>query len=90
MKRMTTVMRELMAGDEILVEPIVYDALTARIAEQVGFNLVGIGGFALGASLATTEPLLGLEDLVRTCRSITAAVLSALHPSFASGSAAGS
>jgi 2-methylisocitrate lyase-like PEP mutase family enzyme len=74
MKRMTTLMRELMAGDEILVEPLVYDALTAKIAERVGFKLVGIGGFALGASLSTTEPLMCLEDLVRVCRYITAAI----------------
>jgi 2-methylisocitrate lyase-like PEP mutase family enzyme len=74
MKRMTTMMRELLAGDEILVEPIVFDALTAKIAERVGFKMVGIGGFALGASLSTTEPLLGLEDLVGVCRYITAAV----------------
>jgi methylisocitrate lyase len=74
MKRMTTVMRELLAGDEILVEPLVYDALTARIAERVGFKLVGIGGFALGASLSTSEPLLCLEDLVGICRYITAAI----------------
>ncbi len=56
MKRMTTVMRGLMAGDEILVDPIVYDALIAKIAERVGFNMIGIGGFALGAYLSTTKP----------------------------------
>ncbi len=63
-----------MAGDEILVYPGIYDALSARIAERVGFRMVGLGGFALGAHLATTEPLLGLEDLVRACRYITAAI----------------
>lgn len=74
MKRMTTRMRELLAGDEILVAPIAYDALTAKIAEGAGFKLVGIGGFALGASLSTTEPLLCLEDLVGVCRYTTAAL----------------
>jgi len=71
---MTTVLRGLMAGDEILVEPVVYDALTAKIAEQSGFKLVGIGGFTLGASLSTTGPLLGLENLVGVCRYITSAI----------------
>ena len=74
MEHMTTVMRELMAGDEILVEPLVYDALSAKIAEGVGLKLVGIGGYALGASLSTTEPLMCLEDLVRVCRYVTAAI----------------
>jgi 2-methylisocitrate lyase-like PEP mutase family enzyme len=73
MKRMTRILRELLAGDEILVEPVVYDALTAKIAERVGFKLVGIGGLALGASLSTPASLLCLEDLAEVCRYITAA-----------------
>ncbi len=74
MKRMTTVLREMLAGDKILVYPGIYDALSAMIAERVGFKMVGLGGYALGAHLGTTEPLLCLEDLVRACRYITAAV----------------
>ena len=70
MKRMTTVLREMLAGDEILVYPGVYDALSAKMAERAGFKLVGLGGFALGAHLGTGEPLLCLEDVVRAARYI--------------------
>ena len=74
MKRMTTVLREMLANDRILVYPGVYDALSAKIAERVGFKMVGIGGYALGAHLGISEPLMCLEDLVRACRYITAAI----------------
>lgn len=30
--------------------PAVYDALSARIAERVGFRAVGLGGFLVAAS----------------------------------------
>ena len=73
-KRMTTVLREMLAGSKILVYPGVYDALSAKIAERVGFQLVGLGGYALGAHLGTSESLLNLEDVTRTCRYITAAI----------------
>ncbi len=74
MKRMTAVLREMMASDKIMVYPGIYDALSAKIAERVGFKMVGLGGYALGAHLGIPEPLLCLEDLVRTCRYITAAI----------------
>lgn len=74
MKRMTTVLREMLAGNQIIVYPGIYDALSAKIAERVGFKMVGLGGFALGAHLATSEPLMHLEDLVRASRYITSAI----------------
>lgn len=74
MKRMTTVLRELLAQDGPLVYPGVFDVVSARIAEQIGFKLVGIGGNALGSRLCTSEPLIGLEELARQCRYITSAV----------------
>ncbi len=74
MKRMTTVLREMLAGDKILVYPGIYDALTAKIAERLGFKMVGLGGYALGAHLGITEPLMEREELIRVCRYVTAAV----------------
>ncbi len=74
MKRMTTVLRELMAQPGIVVVPGCYDALSAKIMERVGFKMVGLGGFALGASLCTTEPLMCLEEVIRATRYITAAI----------------
>jgi methylisocitrate lyase len=69
---MTKVLRELMAQPGIIVIPGCYDALSAKIAERVGFKMVGLGGFALGASLATTEPLMCLQDVVQASRYIAA------------------
>jgi methylisocitrate lyase len=74
MKGMTTVLREILARDETVVYPGIYNALSAGIAERIGFKMVGLGGYALGACLGTAEPLLGLEALVRTCRYITALI----------------
>jgi methylisocitrate lyase len=73
-KRMTTVLREMLASDKIIVYPGVADALQARIAERVGFEMVGIGGNQLGSHLCTAEPLLTLPDLVREARYITDAI----------------
>jgi methylisocitrate lyase len=71
---MTTVLREMLNSDRIMVYPGIYDALSAKIAERVGFDMVGLAGNALGTSLGTSEPLLCLEDLVRTCRYITSLI----------------
>ena len=74
MKRMTTVLRELLASDKVIVCPGVYDALTARIAEQLGFEMLTIGGNSLGSHLCNAEPTLCLPDLVREARYITDAI----------------
>jgi methylisocitrate lyase len=73
-KRMTTVLREMLAQPGLIVAPGCYDPLSAKIAEHVGFKMVGMGGYALGAHLATSEPLMCLEDVVRAARYITAAI----------------
>lgn len=72
--RPSKVLRELLRRPGIIHVPIAYDALTARIAERVGFRCINLGGYALGASLCTPEPLLCLEDVVAAARRITSAV----------------
>ncbi|MBI3457441.1 MAG: oxaloacetate decarboxylase [Candidatus Rokubacteria bacterium] len=42
--------RELLAEPGCLVVPAVYDALSARIAERIGFRAIGLGGFLVAAS----------------------------------------
>jgi methylisocitrate lyase len=74
MKRMTTVFREMLATAGTIHAPIAHDALTARIAEQVGFRCLDLGGYALGASTCVPEPLLCLEEVMIATRRITAAV----------------
>ena len=43
-------MRRYLAGPEFLVLPGVYDALTAKIAERVGFKCLVMGGYSIAAS----------------------------------------
>jgi methylisocitrate lyase len=74
LKRMTTVFREMLENSGIIHAPIAYDPLTARIAEQVGFRCLDLGGYALGASSCVPEPLLSLEEVLIATRRITAAV----------------
>ncbi|MFI5386543.1 MAG: isocitrate lyase/phosphoenolpyruvate mutase family protein, partial [Fimbriimonadales bacterium] len=63
--------RELLNKPGIIHQPAVFDPLTARIAEEVGFEAVGLGGYAMGAHLGTTEPLLNLEDVATMTRYVT-------------------
>ncbi|MHC1761976.1 MAG: oxaloacetate decarboxylase [Negativicutes bacterium] len=45
-----SVLRRLLAGPEFLTLPGVYDALTARIAANVGFKCLVMGGYSIAAS----------------------------------------
>ena len=45
-------LRELLARPEPLVAPGAYDALSARLVEQAGFDVVYMTGFGTTASLA--------------------------------------
>jgi methylisocitrate lyase len=65
--------RRLLARDGLIVQPAVFDGLTARIAEQLGFEALALGGYAMGAHLATSEPLLSLEDVATCVRYVTLA-----------------
>lgn len=56
MKR-TVALRELIEDGEILIMPVVHDALCAKIAEVVGFRAIFVGGYANSASL------LGMPDV---------------------------
>lgn len=65
--------RALVARPGIISQPVVYDALTARIAEDLGFEAIALGGYAMGAHLATSEPLLSLEDVATLTRYVSMA-----------------
>ncbi len=67
-------LRRALDGDGIIVTPSVWDPFSARVAEMVGFECVGIGGYALGAHLAVTEPLLTLSELANSCRYMSSTV----------------
>lgn len=65
--------RELLSSGELILSPGIYDPLSARVAEVLGFKAISLGGFAAGAHLCTTEPLTTLTEMVDLTRSITSA-----------------
>ena len=73
-EKMTTRLRQLMAAPGMIRAINVYDPLTARIAESVGFQALALGGFQLGAHLSTTEPLLTMTEVMDSARYITQAI----------------
>ena len=69
-------LRELLARPEPLVAPGAYDALSARLVEQAGFDVVYMTGFGTTAALAG-RPDVGLltgTEMVDNARRIAAAV----------------
>ncbi len=78
---MATRIGTLLARDGSLVFPGVYDALSARMAERVGFELAFISGYAVSAT-AIGEPDIGLltgteviDAARRICRSVTIPII---------------
>ena len=68
--------RDLLAEPGCLVVPAVYDALSARIAERVGFRAVGLGGFLVAASRLGGPDVgqLTMTEMVSHLRGLTGAV----------------
>ncbi|HET6142873.1 MAG TPA: isocitrate lyase/PEP mutase family protein [Candidatus Acidoferrales bacterium] len=73
-KRMTTLLRELISRKGIIAAPGIFDPMSARIAETLGFQVLDLPGSALGYHTTLMEPNLGLEDMVEALRRITSAV----------------
>ncbi|MBI4588633.1 MAG: isocitrate lyase/PEP mutase family protein, partial [Candidatus Rokubacteria bacterium] len=73
---MATHLREILRDDGILVVPAVYDALSAKIAEHVGFKAVGLGGFLVAASRLGIPDVgyLTMTEMVDACRAMAGAV----------------
>ena len=72
----TTTLKNLILDKEILIMPAAYDAVSARIIEQVGFKAVTLGGYAVSASLLGKPDvsLLTLTEMATYTRNITEAV----------------
>jgi len=67
-------LRELLREKPLILVTNAYDALTARLAVETGYDMLGIGGFQLGAHLCTSEPLLTLTELAEAAREIARSV----------------
>ncbi|NHM28635.1 isocitrate lyase/PEP mutase family protein [Desulfofundulus sp. TPOSR] len=72
----TTRLRQLINAPEILIMPGVYDCLSARIAEMVGFEAVQVTGFGLSAAClgAPDYGLLTMSEMLDQTRRIVKAV----------------
>lgn len=68
----SSVYRQLLAEPGIIIQPSLADPLSARIAAAAGFRALSLGGYAMGAHRAVTEPLLSLEDVAQMMRNIRA------------------
>ncbi len=69
-------LRELLARPEPLIAPGAYDALSARLVEQAGFDVVYMTGFGTTAALCGRPDvgLLTATEMVDNARRIAAAV----------------
>jgi len=74
--RMTTKLRGLLKGDEIVVVPGAYDGVTAKVIEKAGFPAVYITGYGLEASLLGSPDvgLLSFGEIADRVGKIAAAV----------------
>ena len=69
-------LRELLAGPDPVLAPGAYDALSARLVEQAGFDVVYMTGFGTSASLLGRPDvgLLGMTEMAGNARRIVDAV----------------
>ena len=69
---------DYLSNEKLLYVPLVFDPLSARIAQQSGFDVLYVGGAALGYVKCVTEANLGLTELIQAgsdIRSVTKALL---------------
>lgn len=74
MERATTRLRRLLERPGLIVAPACFNPLSARLAAEVGFESLALGGYALGAESAISEPLMTMTEVVEAARRITAVV----------------
>jgi 2-methylisocitrate lyase-like PEP mutase family enzyme len=67
-------LRQLIASGKFLYMPSTATPLEGRLAEAMGTPLVYTGGYATGASLAISEPLLTMDEQVEIAGAVARAV----------------
>jgi len=63
-------LRLVLQTEPIVVAPVCYDPLTARLVESLGFKAAYLGGFALGAVTCLTEPLTNMSEMAEYAQRI--------------------
>ncbi len=69
-----TRLRQLLKSNKFIRGVNIYDPITARLAEKVGFDAVALGGWQHGASLCQPEPTLTMTEVVGDAHKITKAI----------------
>lgn len=74
--RVTTRLRELLAGPDLIVAPGAYDALSARLIAQAGFPVVYMTGFGTAASVLGQPDvgLLTMSEMVSRAAALAAVI----------------
>ena len=69
-----SVLRSRLSRGETIVAPGAYDPLGARVIRSLGFPAVYTGGYASGAHLAITEPLMTMTEQIEVGRRVASSV----------------
>jgi len=70
MMAMATTLRQLIEGTEPVQAPLVFNPLTARLAEQAGFKALYLGGGSMGYIKGGTEANLSLTEMCQSALDI--------------------
>ncbi|MFC1937507.1 oxaloacetate decarboxylase [Chloroflexota bacterium] len=75
-KKKTAILRELLARPGVVIMPMCYDGVSARLIEQTGFDVVGVTGSGVAASMlgASDVGLLTMTEMVWQAHNIAKAV----------------
>lgn len=74
MERPTSKLRSLLKEKPFVYMPAAYYPLGARMAADIGFDAVYVGGYVTGGSRAITEPLLTMSEQVETAEAVARSV----------------
>ena len=69
-QRQSTRLRELIRSKTFLHMPAVYDALTGRLAQSLGYEAAYVGGYVTGGASTVTEPQLTMTEQVRLAEDV--------------------
>jgi len=70
----STQLRRLLEQPGLIRGINIYDPLTARLAQQIGFQAIALGGYQQGSALCVPEPTLTMTEVIEGARLITKAV----------------
>lgn len=73
-QRQTTQLRELLRSGTFLHMPAVYDALTGRLVQSLGYEATYVGGYVTGGASTVTEPQLTMTEQVRLAEDVASKI----------------